>query len=152
MNRTLIAVPAAAVLAGGALVSGAGPVAAAPAAPAAVTAPAQIKIPTYAKGRPVTAAHFRHYKLKKKELKQIAKAQRWAKTRKSRSVIQCESNGNYKLVDGPYHGAWQFLTSTWLSSGGGRYERTASKAPKFAQNHIAWKLWKHSGWGPWSCA
>lgn len=149
MKTTLVAVPTAALLVGSTMVAGsAAPATATPAAPTA----AAKAIPTYAKGRPVTAAHYRHYNLTKRELKQIAKAQAWAKTKKSRSVIRCESGFDYRMIDGPYHGAWQFLNSTWRSSGGGRYARTADKAPKFAQNHIAWKLWKHSGWGPWSCA
>ncbi|MFN8124978.1 MAG: transglycosylase family protein [Candidatus Nanopelagicales bacterium] len=143
MSKALIAAPAAVMVAASALTV----------APMAMTAAdAAPSVQTYKKGRPVTAAHFRHYHLKNWELKQIAKAQKWAKTPKSRSVIRCESGFDYKMIDGPYKGAWQFLDSTWRGAGGGRYAPTANQAPKFAQNHIAWKLWKRSGWGPWSCA
>ncbi len=142
MNR-FIATSAAAMVGATALVAVPAVADAAPAAPAAKS---------YHKGRPVTKAHVRHYHLKNWELKQIKKAQRWAKTSKSRSVIRCESGFDYKMVDGPYKGAWQFLDSTWRGAGGGRYAPAANRAPKFAQNHIAWKLYQRSGWGPWSCA
>ena len=51
-----------------------------------------------------------------------------------------------------YYGAYQFAAGTWRGIGGGRYASYAHQAPKFAQDHMAYKLWKRSGWGPWGCA
>lgn len=92
------------------------------------------------------------YKLRKKHVKEIKKAKKFAKTRKARSVRRCESGGNYKINTGNgYYGAYQFDRGTWKSNGGGRYASTANKAPKFAQDHIAYKTWKSRGWSPWAC-
>jgi Transglycosylase-like domain len=150
VRTTAIALPAAAVLAGTALA-----VAPMTAASAETTTPppsaAQLRA-AKVNHLPVKQAHIRHYHLGGHELKQIAKSKKWAKSAKSRSVIRCESGFDYRMIDGPYHGAWQFLTGTWLGAGGGRYAHNADKAPKFAQDYVAWKLWKGSGWGPWSCA
>lgn len=102
---------------------------------------------------PTNEKNIKRYKLRKSHLKQIKKSNKWAKTRKARSVIRCESGGNYKINTGNgYYGAWQFNRGTWLGNGGGKYAKYAHKAPKFAQNHIAWKTWKSRGWQPWACA
>ena len=102
---------------------------------------------------PVSRAHVARYSLNKKELRQITKAKKWASKRKARSVVRCESGGNYKINTGNgYYGAWQFNYGTWLGNGGGKYARYAHLAPKFAQDHIAWKTWKSRGWQPWACA
>lgn len=81
------------------------------------------------------------------------KAAEWAKTRKARSVVRCESGGNYKINTGNgYYGAWQFDHGTWLGNGGGKFSRYAHQAPKFAQDYVAWRTWKSRGWQPWACA
>ena len=101
----------------------------------------------------VKPRHLKKYKLKNWELKQIKKSKKWARSSKAKSVRWCESNDRYGINTGNgYYGAWQFAYGTWLGSGGSRYESHAHKAPKFAQDHIAWKLWTRSGWGPWGCA
>lgn len=93
------------------------------------------------------------YNLGKKAIKQIKSAKKFAKSSKARSVRACESGGNYRINTGNgYYGAYQFDRGTWLSNGGGRYASTANKAPKFAQDHIAYKTWKARGWSPWACA
>lgn len=148
MRRSLIALPAAALVGVSALTAIPTAAQAAPATPAVVGK----KIPTFKNGYPVPAKKVATWNLHKRELKQIAQAKRWASTPKSRSVIRCESGFDYRMIDGPYKGAWQFLDSTWRGAGGGRYAPTANRAPKFAQDHIAWKLYQRSGWGPWSCA
>lgn len=152
MRKAAIAVPAAALLSVATLTSVSAGVPAsaenqASVAPAARSAKARSR-----EGLPVRAAQVRRYHLTRKELRQITLAKKWARTPKARSVVRCESNGDYRLIDTPYYGAWQFLTSTWLGAGGRRYARSAHLAPRFAQDHIAWKLWKRSGWGPWGCA
>ena len=101
----------------------------------------------------VKPRHLKKYKLKNWELKQIKKSKKWARSSKAKSVRWCESNDRYGINTGNgYYGAWQFAYGTWRGSGGTRYESHAHKAPKFAQDHIAWKLWTRSGWGPWGCA
>ena len=69
------------------------------------------------------------------------------------ALAKCESGGNWSINTGNgYYGAYQFAAGTWLGIGGGRYARYAHQAPKFAQDHMAYRLWKRSGWGPWGCA
>jgi hypothetical protein len=102
---------------------------------------------------PVGQRKIVKYKLGKKAMKQIQQAEKFANSGKARSVRRCESGGNYKINTGNgYYGAYQFDRGTWLANGGGRYARTANKAPKFAQDHIAYKTWKSRGWSPWACA
>ena len=144
MRKAAVALPTAALLSVTALST----------VPAAAPAAASGTVATSASySRPVSLRTIKRYHLKHRELKQIFKAKRWAKTRKARAVRRCESGGNYRINTGNgYYGAWQFAYGTWLGIGGGRYARTANRAPKFAQDHMAWRLWRQQGWSPWSCA
>lgn len=102
---------------------------------------------------PVSVKSAQKYNLKKRHMKDIKKSSRWAKTRKARSVVRCESGGNYRISTGNgYYGAWQFDRGTWRSNGGGKFGSTANKAPKWAQDYVAWKTWRARGWQPWACA
>lgn len=102
---------------------------------------------------PVSRSSVTRYDLGPKNLKEIYRAQKWASGQKARSVVRCESGGNYKINTGNgYYGAWQFDRGTWLGNGGGKYARYAHLAPKFAQDHIAYRTWKSRGWQPWACA
>jgi hypothetical protein len=107
----------------------------------------------YATRFPIQVKYVKRYNLGKKELREIAAAKVWAKGSKPRSVRQCESGGSYGINTGNgYYGAYQFAAGTWRGVGGGRYSSYAHQAPKFAQDHMAYRLWKRSGWGPWGCA
>ena len=158
--RSTTALSAAALTAASALLAGpaVATATAAPAAPSAAgveqtTAAAAATAKKKSKKAKVRQVHMKKYKLKNSELRQIKQSRKWAKTPKAKSVRWCESNGRYKINTGNgYYGAWQFAYGTWLGSGGSRYESHAHKAPKFAQDHIAWKLWKMRGWQPWTCA
>lgn len=102
---------------------------------------------------PIQFKYVKRYKLKRKHLREIAKAKVWANGWKPRRVRQCESGGNYRINTGNgYYGAYQFHAATWRGVGGGLYSSYAHQAPKFAQDHMAYRLWKRSGWGPWGCA
>lgn len=102
---------------------------------------------------PVSERTITRYHLNKNVIRQIAKAKKFASTRKARSVRQCESGGNYRINTGNgYYGAYQFDKGTWLANGGGRYSKYAHQAPPFAQDHIMWKTWLVRGWQPWACA
>ena len=102
---------------------------------------------------PIQFKYVKRYKLGKKQLREVAKAKAWANGWKPRRVRQCESGGNYGINTGNgYYGAYQFAAGTWRGIGGGRYASYAHQAPKFAQDHMAYRLWKRSGWGPWGCA
>lgn len=102
---------------------------------------------------PIAYRFVKRYHLKPGELKEIAAAKAWARGAKPRAVRQCESGGYYGINTGNgYYGAYQFAAGTWRGVGGGRYSSVASGAPKFAQDHMAYRLWKRSGWGPWGCA
>ncbi len=151
MKKTLLTVSTATIVGASAMLA---PVAAANAAESADTSAAiqSKKVKTFKNGFPIPAKKVDRWNLRKTELKQIAKSKRWASTPKAKSVIRCESGGKYHISGGSYSGAWQFLDSTWRGAGGGRYSSSAHQAPKFAQDHIAWKLYQRSGWGPWSCA
>ena len=48
-----------------------------------------------------------------------------------------------------FTGGMQFLDSTWLSNGGGRYAARAFLASPHEQLHVAFVLWQRAGWGPW---
>ncbi len=101
---------------------------------------------------PVTERHIKRYHLRKKILRQIAAAHKLSNTAEGRKIRRLESGTNYKYNDGHYFGAWNFDRGTWLSNGGGRFARTADKAPRWAQDYIAWKTHKSRGWSPWSTA
>jgi len=67
-----------------------------------------------------------------------------------------ESGGNYQIVssDGLYHGAYQFLPSTWNSTAGyaGRPELIGvppETASEYDQDDMAWTLYNWQGSGPW---
>ncbi|MDP4014211.1 MAG: transglycosylase family protein [Candidatus Nanopelagicales bacterium] len=149
MRKPVLAMPLAAVLSASALTLAAAPASAAP-VPAASPA---VRTQAKAAKPPVKVKHIKRYHLGRTALRRIAISKKWARTPKARSVVRCESGGRYKINTGNgYYGAWQFAAGTWNGIGGRRYARYASNAPKFAQNHMAWKLWKRSGWGPWGCA
>ena len=102
---------------------------------------------------PIQVKYVNRYNLGRNQLKEIAAAKAWANGSMPRRVRQCESGGNYGINTGNgYYGAYQFAGGTWLGVGGGKYARYAHQAPKFAQDHMAYRLWKRSGWGPWGCA
>ena len=102
---------------------------------------------------PIQVKYVKRYDLGRKHLKEIAAAKAWANGWKPRKVRQCESGGNYGINTGNgYYGAYQFAAGTGLGVGGAKYARYAHQAPKFAQDHMAYRLWKRSGWGPWGCA
>lgn len=69
-------------------------------------------------------------------------------------IIDCESD--FRNL-GPNHasaaGYYQFITSTWLSTGGGRYAPAAHLATKAEQDIVAARLWSGgAGAGHWDCA
>lgn len=102
---------------------------------------------------PISFTYVKRYRLGKKQLREVARAKAWANGWKPRKVRQCESGGNYRINTGNgYYGAYQFAAGTWRGVGGGKYASYAHQAPKFAQDHMAYRLWKRSGWGPWGCA
>jgi len=101
---------------------------------------------------PVEAAAISQFHLTNQELADVAAARQFADTAKARRVRECESSGDYQIVDRGYYGAWQFDRETWLSNGGGRFAPTANLAPAWAQDYLMWKTHEVYGWGPWSCA
>lgn len=93
------------------------------------------------------------YHLTVKQIHDINIAERWAKGSMSRMIRQRESGGDYRINTGNgYYGAYQFLKSSWLANGGGKFAQYPNKAPRWAQDYIAWKYYKRSGWSPWSTA
>ena len=76
---------------------------------------------------------------------------KWAARADVERVRVCESGNNYRSKDAPYYGAYQFLTSTWRSMGGTKFAKRADLAPKWAQDYVAYSLWRKSGWRPWAC-
>jgi hypothetical protein len=133
------------------------PGAAAQAAPAiAPLTAAQVRAETIRKygvhPLPISERSIVKYKLSKKTLRDLVKARKLASTTKAKRIRKCESGGNYKSIDGSgYYGAYQFDRGTWLSNGGGKYGRTANKAPAWAQDLIMYKTYQARGWSPWTC-
>jgi len=127
------------------------------AAPAAAPSLAEVKSATIRQygvyPLPVSVNQIGKYKLNRKMIVEIAAAKRLAKSGEARKIRACESGGDYRIATGNgYYGAWQFDSGTWLANGGGRYARTANKAPSWAQDHIMWKTHHDRGWSPWACA
>ena len=68
-------------------------------------------------------------------------------------IAQCESGGNWSINTGNgYYGGLQFLTSTWLASGGGAYAPRADLASRLEQIAVAENLRRQAGLSPWGCA
>ena len=55
----------------------------------------------------------------------------------------------WHVTASPYYGGLQFLTSTWLRSGGGSYARRADLARPAEQIMIAYHLKQRAGLGQW---
>jgi uncharacterized protein YabE (DUF348 family) len=71
------------------------------------------------------------------------------------ALAQCEAGGNWAANTGNgYYGGLQFLQSTWLSYGGGKYAQLPSDASREEQIAIATKVRDASGgYGAWpGCA
>lgn len=66
-----------------------------------------------------------------------------------RALAQCESSGNWADTAGEYEGGVQFLNSTWLSYGGGRYAQHAYDATPLEQVTIARKVLNADGPSQW---
>jgi resuscitation-promoting factor RpfB len=69
------------------------------------------------------------------------------------SIARCESGGNWSINTGNgYYGGLQFLTSTWLSNGGGDFASRADLASRAEQITVANRLYAKVGSSPWGCA
>ncbi len=115
-----------------------------------VTGAASVKKTAKKKSKVVSDRQVRKYKLSKKMVRDIAKAKKFAKTKKAKQVRQRESHSRYKINTGNgYYGAYQFDKGTWRSNGGKKFSKTANKAPKWAQDYVMWRTHKARGWSPW---
>ncbi len=65
------------------------------------------------------------------------------------AIARCESGLRWHVTASPYYGGLQFLTSTWLRSGGGKYARRADLARPAEQIVIAYHLKQRAGLGQW---
>jgi resuscitation-promoting factor RpfB len=69
------------------------------------------------------------------------------------SIARCESGGNWSINTGNgYYGGLQFLTSTWLSNGGGDFASRADLVSRAEQITVANRLYAKVGSSPWGCA
>lgn len=67
-----------------------------------------------------------------------------------RSVVMCESGGNYGAVGpGGAGGAYQIMPETWQAYGGQGSPQDASRAE---QDRVAAQIWADSGPSAWTCA
>ena len=65
-------------------------------------------------------------------------------------LAQCESGGDWSINTGNgFSGGVQFLKSTWLAMGGGKFAPDAYLASKAEQIIVAERLLQVSGWGAW---
>jgi hypothetical protein len=65
------------------------------------------------------------------------------------AIAKCESGLRWHVTASPYYGGLQFLTSTWLRVGGGKYARRADLARPAQQVVIAYRLEQRAGLGQW---
>lgn len=65
------------------------------------------------------------------------------------AIARCESSGNWHDTAGMFEGGLQFLNSTWLSYGGGKYAQHAYNATPSQQVAIAEKVLNSQGPGAW---
>ncbi len=66
------------------------------------------------------------------------------------TIAQCESGGNWSMNTGNgFTGGLQFMTSTWLAQGGGKYAPAAYLATPSQQIEIAERTLASGGWGQW---
>ena len=65
------------------------------------------------------------------------------------AIARCESGLRWHVSASPYYGGLQFLTSTWLRVGGGKYARRADLAQPAEQVVIAYHLKLRAGLGQW---
>lgn len=65
------------------------------------------------------------------------------------AIAACESSGNWSISTGMYEGGLQFLNSTWLAYGGGKYAPRAYLATKEQQIEIAENVLVGQGVGAW---
>jgi len=65
------------------------------------------------------------------------------------AIAKCESGLRWHVTASPYYGGLQFLTSTWLRVGGGRYAPRADLARPAEQVVVAYHLEQRAGLGQW---
>ena len=66
------------------------------------------------------------------------------------TIARCESGGNWSMNSGNgFTGGLQFMTSTWLAQGGGKYAPAAYLATPSQQIEIAERTLASGGWGQW---
>jgi len=65
------------------------------------------------------------------------------------AIARCESGLRWHIANSPYFGGLQFLTSTWISSGGARYASRADLARPAQQVVSAYHLAQRAGLRPW---
>ena len=59
-----------------------------------------------------------------------------------------ESTQRWSITDGDYEGGYQFIQSTWLAAGGGRYAPNANEATERQQTAI-FNFWEARDPGAW---
>jgi resuscitation-promoting factor RpfA len=69
-------------------------------------------------------------------------------------VTTCESNNRANATnnESTASGAWQFLDSSWIMYGGGRYSHRALNASYAQQNAIANRAFAQDGLTPWAAS
>lgn len=80
-----------------------------------------------------------------RQARQIEKAQEWAATKRARSVRWCRSGNDYRRQSGDRSGAYLLTAGQWQRLGGDQFAARPAKAPRFAQDYVAWKLQRQSG-------
>lgn len=63
-------------------------------------------------------------------------------------VHRGEGSWNANTGNG-FTGGMQFLDSTWISNGGGRFAPQAYLASPVEQLTVSYWLWQRAGWNPW---
>lgn len=86
-----------------------------------------------------------------RQARQIEKAQDWAHTDRAKSARWCRSGNDYRRISGKRSGGYLLSRQQWRTLGGRQFAPVPAKAPRFAQDYVAWKLVRRSGWDALSC-
>lgn len=82
---------------------------------------------------------------------QKRKAKAWAATAEAKSARVCRSGDNYRLAGALGSGAYLMTDQRWRANGGKDFAKSAARAAKTAQDQVAWRVYRESGWKHLSC-
>ncbi|MFN8126667.1 MAG: transglycosylase family protein [Candidatus Nanopelagicales bacterium] len=83
--------------------------------------------------------------------KRIDRARDWAAGKAARDSRACRSGNDYRASNALGSGAYLLSHRTWRSFGGRQFAKNAASAPRFAQDYVAWQVYRDSQWRELGC-